>query len=97
MRYIVQIEVDPEIGTDLEENPQQIQELIGKWQAHNPSGMYFGLTRRVLTIILEADNEDAFFEALHASWVATASYPEVWPVADVDEFPAIMQRLGMTP
>ena len=97
MKYIVQDELDPDTGTDLEGAPQQIQEFIGKWQAHNPIGMYFSMTRRAVTIILEAPDEDSFFEALHATWVITASYPEVWPVAGVDEFPAIMQRLGMTP
>ena len=97
MKYIVQIEVDPDTGTDVEGDPQQIQEMMGKWQAHNPIGMYFSLTRRAITIILEADNEDAFFEALHATWVMSASYPEVWPVADMDEFPALLQRAGVTP
>ena len=97
MKYIVQIEVDPDTGTDVEEDPQQIQEIMGKWQAHNPIGMYFGLTRRCITIVLEADNEDSFFEALHATWVVTASYPEVWPVAGADEFPALLQRAGVTP
>jgi hypothetical protein len=33
------------------------------------------------------------FEVLHDTWVITNSYPEVWPVADASEFPALMQRL----
>ena len=95
MRYIVQMDLAPNIGADLEAHPERIQEIIGKWQAHNPVGMYFSLTRRRVTIVLDAPNEDSFFEALHASWVATKSYPEVWPVVNAEEFPAIMQRLGM--
>ena len=96
MKYIIQADVDPETGTELEANPQNIQEMIGAWQAVNPIGMYFSLSARRLTIILEADNEDAFFEPLHKTWVATNSYPEVWPVADAEEFPQFMRRLGLT-
>jgi hypothetical protein len=95
MRYIIQIDLDPETGTDLEAHPERIQEFMGKWQAHNPVGMYFSLTKRRVTIVLDAPNEDSFFEALHASWVVTKSYPEVWPVVNAEDFPAIMQRVGM--
>ena len=28
-------------------------------------------------------------------WNLTKDYPEVWPVADVDEFPALLQRIGV--
>ena len=45
--------------------------------------------------MLDAPNEDSFFEALHASWVVTKSHPEAWSAVDVDEFPAIMQRIGI--
>lgn len=41
MRYIVQIDLDPETGTDLEARPERIQEFMGKWQAHNPVGMVY--------------------------------------------------------
>ena len=97
MKYIVQIEVDPETGAELEAQPQDIQEIMGKWHALNPIGMYFSLTRRAITIIVDVPNEDALFEALHASWVTTNSYPEVWPVVDFEEFPGIMQRAGIGP
>ena len=97
MKYIIQMELDPETGLEAEANPAEIQEFMGKWQALNPIGMYFSMTRRAVTVILEAPNEDSFFEALHATWVFTKSYPDVWPVADASEFPALMQRLGMTP
>ena len=96
MKYIIQVDVDGDIGADLEDHPEEIQELIGKWQAVNPMGMYFSLHQRRITILLEAPSEESFFEALHATWVATKEYPEVWPVMDVSEFPAMMQRLGMT-
>ncbi|MCH8090152.1 MAG: hypothetical protein IH955_09100 [Chloroflexi bacterium] len=95
MRYIVQIDLDPETGADLEAHPERIQEFMGKWQAHNPVGMYFSLTRRRVTVVLDAPNEDSFFEALHASWVVAKSYPEVWPVVNAEDFPAIMKRVGM--
>ena len=68
---------------------------MGQRQAHNPTGMYFSLTRRCVTIVLDAPNEDSFFEALHASWVVTKSHPEVWPVVNAEDFPAIMKRVGM--
>ncbi len=95
MKYIVQIEVDPETGAELEAVPVQIQESMGKWQALNPIGMYFSLTRRAVTIILDVPNEDAMFEALHNTWVVTKSYPEVWPVVDGQEFPSLLQRAGV--
>ena len=94
MKYIIQIEVDPEIGSELEETPAQIQEVMGKWQALNPLGMYFSITRRAMTIVVDVPNEDAFFEALHATWVMTQSYPDVWPVVGADEFPSLLQRAG---
>lgn len=97
MKYVLQVEVDPETGVEIEAQPEKIQEIMGKWQALNPIGMYFGLTRRVITIILDVPNEDAFFEALHDTWVLTKDYPDVWPVADADEFPQIMQRVGLAP
>ena len=95
MKYLIQIEVDTEIGTELERDHQQLDELMGAWQALNPIGMYFALTRRAITIILEAANEDAFFEALHKTWVVSGNYPEVWPVVSGEEFPGMMQRLGL--
>ena len=95
MKYIIQVEIDPETGLDVEANPEEIQAWIGRWQALNPIGMYFALTRRAITIIVDVPNEDAMFEAVHNTWVLTKSYPEIWPVADVTEFPALMQRAGL--
>ncbi|MFN8548743.1 MAG: DUF3303 family protein [Candidatus Eisenbacteria bacterium] len=95
MKYMVQVEIDPQAGVTIEDNPQLIQEMIGKWQAHKPIGMYFSLTRRSVTVILEASNEDAFLEALHATWRVVKSYPNVHPVADVNEFPQILKRVGV--
>ena len=97
MKYIVQAELDPVTGVDVEAQPDKIQEMIGKWQALNPIGFYFALTRRAITVIVDVPNEDAIFEALHNMWVLTKDYPDVTPVADVDEFPAILQRIGVTP
>jgi hypothetical protein len=93
MKYMVHVEIDPETGAEMEANPEKIQEWVGKWQACKPIGMYFALTRRAATIILDVPNEDAMFEVLHDTWVITNAYPEVWPVADASEFPALMQRL----
>ncbi len=95
MKYIVQIEIDGDTGLEVEAQPGVLQEWIGKWQALKPLGMYFSMTRRAITVVVDVPNEDAMFEALHATWVITKDYPEVWPVADVDEFPALMQRTGM--
>ena len=95
MKYIIRAEIDPVTGLEVESQPQKIQEFIGKWQTLNPIAMYFSLTARELTIIVEAPNEDAFFTQLHATWVFTKSYPTVRPVATVEEFPQLMQRLGM--
>lgn len=95
MKYIIQAELDAATGIDVEAQPEKIQELVGKWQALNPIGMYFSLTRRAITIILDAPNEDRFLEALHATWVLTNDYPDVWPVVDAEEFPALLQRIGV--
>jgi hypothetical protein len=97
VKYIIQADIDGETGIQIEAQPEKIQEIIGKWQALNPLGMYFSLHRRRLTIVVEVPSEDSFLEALHATWVWTKNYPEVWPVAGVDEFAGLMQRLGMTP
>ena len=59
--------------------------------------MYFCLTRRAVTIIVDVPNEDAMFEALFRTWVATKSYPDVWPVVGAAEFPSLLQRAGVTP
>ncbi len=95
MKYIVQVDIDPSTGFALEGKPEQIQELVGKWEAHNPIGHYFSLTRRRITIIVEADNEDALFEALHLTWDITNSYPSVQAVADFAEFPELLKRVGI--
>ena len=95
MKYIVQVEIDPETGTAVEGDPEQLQEWVGMWQALNPIGMYFAMTRRATTIIVDVPNEDALLEALHATWDLTRSYPDVWPVADVDEFGELAQRVGL--
>lgn len=95
MKYIIQTEIDPDIGADLEDNAQIIQELVAKWQAHKPIGLYFSLTRRTITVILDAESEDAFFETLHATWRATMSYPDVYPVADAEEFGTLLKRAGI--
>lgn len=96
MKYVIQVEVDPEVGAEIEREPQKIQEWVGKWQALNPIGIYFSLARRSVTIILEAPNEEAFFPALHASWLLAKDYPDVMPVVSVEEFPALLQRVGVT-
>ena len=93
MKYIVQVEVDPETGVEMEAQPEKMQEWGGKWQARRPIGMYFGITRRAATIILDVPNEDAMIEVLRSTWVLTKSYPDVWPVVDASEFPTIMQRM----
>ncbi len=95
MKYIIQIEIDPDTGVDVEADPAKIQELVGKWQALNPIGMYFHTTRRAMTFIVDVPNEDALFEALHASWVFLRTYPEVSPVVDGQEFPKLLQRAGI--
>ena len=95
MKYVVQIEVDPETGADMEAQPAKIQEAIGKWQALKPIGMYFSMTRRAITIVVDVPNEDAMFEALHATWVLASTYPDVWPVVGAEEFPALLQRAGI--
>ncbi len=56
MKYVVQVEIDPEIGVEVEAQPEKLQELIGKWQALNPLGMYFALTRRAMTIVVDVPN-----------------------------------------
>jgi len=96
MKYIIRGEIDAEAGIEVEKNPKQIEEFVGKWQSLNPIGMYFSLTAREITIIVDAPNEDAFFEQLHDFWVLAKTYPTVRPVATVEEFPQIMQRVGMT-
>ena len=93
MKYIVHMEIDSEAGLGMEAKPENLQAGMEKWQALKPIGMYFSLTRRAATIILDIPNEDAMFEVLHSTWVLTKSYPEVWPVADASEFPTLMQRM----
>ena len=95
MKYIIQAEIDPETGLDVEAQPEKLQEMIGQWQALNPIGMYFALTRRAITIIVDVPNEDALFGTLHGMWGLAKDYPDVWPVASVEEFPALMQRVGI--
>jgi hypothetical protein len=97
VKYIVHVEIDPEAGLEMETQPEKIQEWVGKWQAFNPIGMYFGLTRRAVTIIIDVPNEDAMFEVVHSTWVLTKSYPDIWPVGDAVEFPEIMKRVGLMP
>ena len=58
--------------------------------------IYFSLARRRVTVIVDVANEDAFFEVLHTTWVVVKSYPKVWPVVDGSEFPALLQRVGVT-
>ena len=95
MKYIIQAELDPVTGIEVEAQPDKIQEMIGKWQALNPIGMYFSLTRRAITIIVDVPNEDALFDALHFTWVLTEDYPDVSPVVDVEEFPSVLERIGV--
>ena len=95
MKYIVEVKISPEVGIEVEAQPEKLQEWVGKWQALDPLGMYFGLTRRVVTIILDVANEDAMFDALHATWVLSKAYPEVSPVADATEFPILLKRAGV--
>ena len=97
MKYLITVNISTEIGPELEAQPEKLQEWIGKWQALKPIGIYFSLTRRAVTILVEKENEDAFFEQLHATWVLTKSYPVVEPIVSAEEFPSIMQRIGPVP
>ena len=96
MKYIVQVEFGGD--NDVEQQPggpAKLQEWIGKWQALNPIGMYFSITRRAVTIIVDLPNEDGMFEALYSTWQLTKSYPAVTPAVGAEEFGAIMGRLGL--
>jgi hypothetical protein len=95
VKYIVNVEIDPETGIEVEAAPDKLQELLGMWQALKPIGMYFDLARRTVTIILDVPNEDAMFEVIHRTWVLTKSYPDIWPVGDATEAPAFMKRVGI--
>ena len=95
MKYIIQIETDGETGVEVESEPDKIQEVVGRWQALNPIGMYFSMTRRAITVIVDVPNEDAFFEALHATWVLTKSYADVSLVAGAEEFGSMPQCAGV--
>lgn len=95
MKYIVQVEIDPVAGIEVEANMQSLQAALGAWQALRPLGMYANVDRRALTIIVDVPNEDALFEALHATWLATKSYPRVSPVVSIEEFPRLLQRAGI--
>lgn len=95
MKYIILAELDAETGLELESQPEDIQEIINKWQELDPIGMYFSLTDRTLTIIVEAESEKDFFEQLHMMWRLTLDYPVVWPVVSVEEFPEILKRAGI--
>ena len=97
MKYLVQVEIGRDVGLAIEANRERMQSMLGVWQALNPIGMYFAMTRRAVTIIVDVPNEDTMFEALHATWVAVSSYSEVWPVGDATEFPAMLQRAGVGP
>ncbi len=96
MKYVVQMELPAEVAPELDRTPQELAEWVGKWQALNPVGMYFYTTRRAVTAIVDVPNEDALFEALHATWVMTKSYPTVSPVVDASEFPNLIQRIVPT-
>ena len=96
MKYIVQVEIGPDNNVEQEAGGgEKIQQWIGKWMALNPIGFYFSLTRRSATIIVDVPDEDSMFEALYETWNLAKSYPKVTPVLTVDEFPQMMQRLGL--
>ncbi len=59
--------------------------------------MYFGLTRRAITIIVDVPDEAAMVEDLHGTWVGARSYPQVWSVGDAAELPALLKRAGGVP
>ena len=95
MKYIVQLEISGEVGIEVEAQPHKIQELVGKWQALNPIGMWFHTSRRAVTVVVDVPNEDAMFEALHASWVLFKDYPTVSAVVGGEEFPSLLKRAGV--
>ena len=94
MKYVVSADIPASVQPENESSPQEIEAWIGKWQALNPIGFYFGLTHRHITVIVDVPNEDAMFEALYATWELGKTYPTVTPVADVSEFPSLMRRIG---
>lgn len=94
MKYLIHGEVPPDRGEYLETNPEAMQELLGAWQEANAEAMYFSLTRRGYFFVVEVANEDEFFEPLHKTWILLQSYPTVDPVATLEEFGAIIQRVS---
>ena len=94
MQYVVRVDIPPHVEPE-NGDPQAMQDLIGKWQALNPSAFLFSITQRQVTIIVDVPNEDAMFEALHATWVLGKVYPTVTPVVDVSEFGSLRGRIGM--
>ena len=96
MKYIVQVEIGGDNEVEQQpDGPAKLQEGIGAWQALNPIGMYFSITRRAVTIIVGLPNEDGMFEALYSTWQLTKNYPSVTPVVGAEELGAIMGRIGL--
>lgn len=89
------MEIDAQNPVETEIGAERIEQWIGKWQALNPIGIYFSLTRRSATIIVDLPNEDAMFEALYDTWMLSKNYPSVTPIVGVEEFGSIMQRIGL--
>lgn len=96
MKYLIHVQIDAKIGNRVEEDPAQLEEFLGAWQALDPEAFYLGAVRREAVIVVDAKSEDAFLEPLRRTWLVTGSYPEVRPVVPVDQAPALMQRLGIT-
>ena len=74
MKYIVQVELDPDIGAEFEETPEDIQAWMGEWQKLNPIGMYFSMTRRRVTIIVDVLNEDGILRKICHDSVQVGCY-----------------------
>ena len=59
MKYLIQGEIAAENPVETEFGRARIEEWIGKWQALSPIGMYFTLTRRAYTIVVDVPDEDS--------------------------------------
>jgi hypothetical protein len=97
MKYMIQGDIDPVAGIELEAHPERVHAAVGQLQALDPIGLFFHATRRGFTAIVDVPSEEALLEPLHGIWAAISSYPTVTPVVDADDFARLLQRVGVLP
>ena len=94
MKFAILFEVPVEVGNVLEKDPKAFEGFAKLLEQLKPEAAYFGATRRLLILITHAESHEDLAKLLVPFWHTFKTYPQVEPVASLDEYTSYLLRMS---